>query len=703
MVTSDSVIVRNLAIINGTLDINSNVVQSVGGAFTIGNSSHLIIGNTNGKDHFPNGFNQYSYGDNFTVEYDGAGNAVVNIVNASAGFRNLTIGGSGTKSLQQFRTVSQRLTLEGSTLATNDRLTLGAGAVLVRAGSDTEGIITGTIGGGYAYTVRYEGTFKTTQNGEWSGTGDKTWQVALSPAEILTAHTALTVGANLLLDSGTLNDGGHTLTVKGNITNNSIHTGSGKLLLNGNAMHTLAGSGTGVFGNLELDDTQGALLAANQQVDGILTLTNGVVDADTYLLAFGADASVSVASPDHTRMIQTSGTLAAAGVQKYFSGAGSFWWPVGMSGKYTPATLTISTATEPGSVTLKPVGGAQPNASGEGFALDYYWQASASGLGAVSATYTYTYDQTDQTGRGNEYAYVPAHYDGVAWRIIADVAEVDEQTNAVSFASIDYLAGEFTAGEPSKFGLNPSYYSLNSPGTGNWNDSTSWQVNEGSVRTIPGSATTVILRGGFTMDVTTDHTLSSTLSLFTGTTLRVADNVTDNNFGTVFGSGTMEIITNDSSATSFPAGTYSDLTGAVVYSGTGSYTFDPIPGNTYPDLTVTGTGNVMLPPTDTLRVAGDLTNQTTLQTHAGVAHQIILSGHLTNPGVLALANGTDQTDIIFNGTAQSISGSGTFTLGSVAITQGASITLPGDVTIAGDLEVSNGAFSTGTYLSLIHI
>ncbi|OFY72431.1 MAG: hypothetical protein A2275_01300 [Bacteroidetes bacterium RIFOXYA12_FULL_35_11] len=90
-----------------------------------------------------------------------------------------------------------------------------------------------------------------------------------------TALAAINVNGTLNIGQyNTFADGGFTITAKGNVTNNGTHSGAGKLYLNsGSAAHTLTGAGA--YGNLELNDIQGANQASNSNIDGNFTLTSG--------------------------------------------------------------------------------------------------------------------------------------------------------------------------------------------------------------------------------------------------------------------------------------------------------------------------------------------------------------------------------------------------------------------------------------------
>jgi len=74
---------------------------------------------------------------------------------------------------------------------------------------------------------------------------------------------AITVAGNLTIATAgeTFADGGFTITVNGNVTNNATHSGAGEILLSGGAgSHTVTGT-TDAYGTLELNDANGATFA----------------------------------------------------------------------------------------------------------------------------------------------------------------------------------------------------------------------------------------------------------------------------------------------------------------------------------------------------------------------------------------------------------------------------------------------------------
>ncbi|MEM6840947.1 MAG: hypothetical protein AAF632_01870 [Bacteroidota bacterium] len=664
----------------GTMDINTNIINgSSSGVFSLSPTGRLIIGNTDGADHFPGSvspFNTYSVDAVSTVEYDGGGNALVTMP-GGAQFGNLIISGSGTKTLDDTETVRSTLTLASGTFASGTSLIMGAGSTVLR----TDGVMTGTIQGINAYTITYESTTKTSQIPEWSGGGSKSLIVNLDASETLTLHNDLVAQGGLNITEGILADAGFTLTVGGNVINSSLHTGTGRIYLTGSvATRSIGGDGTGQFENLELDDANGAIFTAAQTVNSLLTLTSGVLDIDNFLLSLPTTATVNVTSPSATTMIQINSGVGAAGVQKAYVGSGteSFTWPIGSNGKYTPATVEVINATNSGTVTLNPVDAENPfTTDAADVSLGYYWIISRSGFGFETANLSFTYDQTDADGRGNESAYVPARYFPTTWNNINNVALVDETTNTISFNNVTYIEGQFTAAEPSEFGTVLTYFSR---ADGNWNTANSWStvaLGGAAASTIPGSSTPVIIGNNNTITISNNNTTAPSVELQATGTILVGDATTGHDLGTVSGEGTLSIETNDTDATEFPSGTYTDFLGAtggtVEYTGTGSYTALSTL-TAFRNLIISGSGTVILPDAN-LTLLGDLA----------------INGPGSPPNLSVLISNTTNGNLTIGGNL-TVNNSGAILQFQPSTNR--SVTVTGDVTNTGTLQVVDASFAT---------
>ena len=108
------------------------------------------------------------------------------------------------------------------------------------------------------------------------------------PGFTLTLGQSPTIQGNLTINSGTVADNGNVITVNGNITNNGTHSGLGEILLSGSSgLHVLSGT-PAVYGNLELNDANGASIgsAGTTQINGALKITQGTLTLNPFATSF---------------------------------------------------------------------------------------------------------------------------------------------------------------------------------------------------------------------------------------------------------------------------------------------------------------------------------------------------------------------------------------------------------------------------------
>ena len=168
-------------------------------------------------------------------------------INTTAPLFNLLIDRASSTSVVQLNT-SPLVVLNDLTLASGD---FSANNLNVTIGGDF------SIASGTSYTP---GTNTTIFN----GTGDQTFTVNLAaplslnkltidkPAGIdlnfAGTQSIINVADDFRLAAGTLNDNGKTINIAGNVYNSGIHSGTGKIVLNGTLTQSI--DGNGVFGNL---------------------------------------------------------------------------------------------------------------------------------------------------------------------------------------------------------------------------------------------------------------------------------------------------------------------------------------------------------------------------------------------------------------------------------------------------------------------
>ena len=434
------------------------------------------------------------------------------------------------------------------------------------------------------------------------------------------SQNTINLAGALNLTLGTLNDNGNSIFVAGNIFNSGLHTGAGKISLNGSAS-TQTIDGNGIFQNLELNSTNAAAapisLANNATINGALTFSqNNLFNISTYNLKF--NASATVVNAGSSRYIQSAGNAGDGGITKVYSSTTAFIFPLGAAStshvgvpNYTPASIGFGTApTAYGSINVVPVGYAHPNETTAGRSLTYFWRVRSSGftLGAATITHGYTYSVNDVvTGAGiTENGYVAAKYDvnTTSWTrgTTSDldiVGKVIGQPNPGTFLkNVAFIDGDYTAGDDNPtnpFGTPKVFYSYT---TGDWGVNTSWTsdatratyVNIGT----PGATDVVHIGAGHTISFgmpanylvnpNTDPHSCATLYIDTNSALDVRYNPASN-LGIVMnspsGNGRIRITTKNATNSTFanPAGDFSSFNTNL--GTTELYTTDPTAGDTF--------------------------------------------------------------------------------------------------------------------------
>ncbi|MCA1746444.1 MAG: hypothetical protein LC655_02010, partial [Bacteroidales bacterium] len=304
----------------------------------------------------------------------------------------------------------------------------------------------------------------------------------------LQSNTAIRVDADLTLESGVLADGSNTILVTGNIINTASHsssTGNGGIELGGTEVQNISGIG-GSFGNIILNNPSGAILQDNITLNGKLTFSSGSIYIDDYLLTFGLQSEIN-GTPGAGSMIILNGALSDQGVRKLFpAGAADFTMPIGVPGKYTPASFSITQNALPGSITVYPVDRRHPAVVDPApTELNFYWSVDSTGFGIpFSVDQTYSYLEEDvQPNSTSDATYVVGHYlnDNYDWSDLGDAGSpgsVNEGLRTITITGGNFVTGDYTAGEPDNF--TPPldiFYSRNDPPSNEWTDPAAWSTD----------------------------------------------------------------------------------------------------------------------------------------------------------------------------------------------------------------------------------
>ncbi|MBN2480207.1 MAG: hypothetical protein JXB19_00580 [Bacteroidales bacterium] len=612
-------------------------------------------------------------------------------VDANIALNNLTLNGTGAANTLEV--MVNPLILNGDLTISNTNSYVTTNNINVSVKGDF--INNGT------YTP---GTNTTTLNGDLQSiegtTSTHFYNLVVNPSTSVTLANDITVDNTLTINSGTFSTEIHDVNAKANVVNNALHTSdgsSGGILLNGTALHIL--SGTGTYGRLELDNSSGARLQSSISVNEDLLLTSGVLDINQYLLSLGSNSDIVGSGFSAAKMIKPDGVLSNVGIRKSFgAGPAAFTFPLGVTGKYTPAELTIIDNTSAGSIRVNVINDRHPAVTDPDNVLQYYWEVESSGISDFEGNVQLHYADADVMGLESEYVaarlIVPPGTDWSKAAPGASTDNVDESLNTISFdfpAGTSSLGGEYTAGTDEAIPDEVPVYTSNSDGE--WDDVNIW--------------TPVAPAGGpngFIVIIRTEDSVS------TNGNKRFAYRTTINgtldvgssyghNLGNVNGTGKLYL-----SGPVLPAGRFTSFLscsgGTLEYGGNTDYTIIADRIDTVRNLFFTGTGIRTLPDKDLvvcelLQIDGPTLNNDDFD------RKITLFGGIerVNTGAFISGDGPGAT-ISFKGTApQEMGGAagnftGTNAFNNLEIDNGYGLTLNGPLELNGNLLLTDGVITT---------
>lgn len=225
-------------------------------------------------------------------------------------------------------------------------------------------------------------------------------QVTVVSGTTVKINPASTVNSleNFVLNSGGTLDVQGTLVLKKNLVNQNAAAnslGTGTIVFSGTTNQTI--SGQNIIQDMTLNNAAGLTVGGNTRVNGVLTLTNGLVSLGTNNLLLGPSASVA-GTPSASNMVVATGT---GELRKEFASAGSFTYPVGDNtgaAEYSPVTLAFNSGTF-GANNYAGVNLTDAQYPGTGTSyLTRYWNVSQSAITSFAANATFKYPAADVVG-----------------------------------------------------------------------------------------------------------------------------------------------------------------------------------------------------------------------------------------------------------------------------------------------------------------
>ena len=624
-------------------------------------------------------------------------------LDANIPLKNLTITGAAG-SPATLRLLVSPLTLNGD-------MTINANSVLNSNNINItfNGNLNNTPGtGGYVYGTNTT-TFSATNGSSYLGAqtinGATNFNnLTVSSGTSLTLTNPATINGNLNITSGNFKLGSNSVSLKGNLTNNGTFTDNNNvgegITLNGTSLQSI--SGTGAYSRLILINTAGAQILNDITLQEDLTMTTGMLDIKKYLLTLGTNAYLQGAPFSTTKMITSDGVFSNVGIRKFFpiiAAPTQFLYPLGTSGKYTPAELSISNSSSVGSIRVNNINSMHPSVKDPGNALDYYWEIQSSGITNFTGNIVLNYYQEDVVGDEPNYWAGRIEVPGTVWSLSNTVDKTNNKITE-SYSASNNLSGEYTAGKTSAFFNNVPEFTSTSDG--DWSVATNWVQTAGDPVTLtPGEGPNgyiVIIKHVITLDKNYCEGYRTTIE----GTLRVESPYYGHNLGTVSGSGKLYV-----QSGSFPAGVFTSFlacsnNATIEYGGSGTYTIIADLYDNISNVIFSGTGTRVLP-------NKDLTICNLLKIDGPTLDNSVFNKKLTIQGTMTMVAGSFNSGSGAGATV-TFAGSGLQSVGddiddyfrdvnafnNLEINNGAGLRIGDDgaVEIKGNLLLTNGLINT---------
>jgi hypothetical protein len=301
-----------------------------------------------------------------------------------------------TLTISNATTITGTLYLTDGIVANGTNLTMSAGSTIELA----DGTLANSISASSGYDVVYDpyttSSPKTTANELTGSLRNFTLQTGSGLAVNLNRNLVAT--GNLVLTNGTLDpsSSNYNITIGGNYTNNASLTYRNNIItLNGAAAQSVDASSPQIFYDAVINNTTGGIqLNTAVTVNHSLTLTNGIVNSsNTNLLSLADGSAISGGNSSSYINGPLRHLLAATSGIKFF--------PVGKSGAYRPATLSVTQITAAStSYTAELFTGAPPSRTlpatlSQVSSVRYYTITSGNNANLSSATVQINYGLDD--------------------------------------------------------------------------------------------------------------------------------------------------------------------------------------------------------------------------------------------------------------------------------------------------------------------
>ena len=297
------------------------------------------------------------------------------------------------------------------------------------------------------------------EGGSYSGS------VELDKDATLTFNGSINLDGSLNILDGSVTAPSDTLSISGDFVlmpPGLFEHNGGTVVFNGTSAQLLGGSLGTFFNNLTISNAAGLSLSQDEQINGDITLSEGLLSLGDYSLTLDTSTS-ALGSFDASTMIVADG---AGQLCKLFDTDGSFTYPIGDNtgtAEYSPSQVSLSGGpyNPAGRVCVNLRDDKHPQNIGQ-IHITRYWTVESSDLPAFSADVTFEYVEADVVGLEN--ILNTFKYDQGAIPEWAQGNAVDDDNNLLSMDDITSFS-DFT-GSNSPTAVTLSSYTA-TPGIGN--------------------------------------------------------------------------------------------------------------------------------------------------------------------------------------------------------------------------------------------
>ncbi|MBI5021666.1 MAG: InlB B-repeat-containing protein [Ignavibacteriales bacterium] len=534
--TLNSNIIVTTLVIDGTLDPNEPACTVTGmSSLTVNSGGTLLVKRSTFSGNYSATTKTLAAGS--IVSY--AASTINQTVDNTLNYSTLIIAGSMTKSLagnlpalNSTTSSTGNINVNSGTFdllsyTANRGTTVAGGSVSIANGATIK------IGGINSFPINYASVnLGTNSTVEYAGTAQTItpllyYNLTNSSAGSRTFPSTGTIGI-----SGIFTPGSSSFSVSGSTVS-----------FNGSSSQLIPGF---TFNNLTIDNTSGINLSGDVTVNGVLTMTNGIISTGMNNIFLTSSGSISGAG---------AGKYIYGNLRKGFStGAQTFKFEIGDAINYTPVDLSFENITTPGDISASTIASEHSNISASPLSnvqsVNRYWTLANSGTVFSNYDATFTFVPGDVDAGANTSNFYGAQYLSSSWSL----PDVGTRTSTTTKITGLTGFGDFAIGEKKTFVIAAA-----SDASGTISPSGSVIVPYGNEQSFSITANT----GYHITNVIVDGNSQGAISEFTFTNVTTAHTITANfaiNTYTLTVNATNGTVTKNPNQLTYDHGTSVELT-----------------------------------------------------------------------------------------------------------------------------------------------